>query len=110
MRIKDNISEYYVIIADEVTDRFSYKEIWHFCLRYVTFQNCLLIILETFFDYLHKNDHPTGQTIGENILALLEKNNIDIEKCRAQAYDGASAMCSSSSGATSVIKKQQPLT
>ena len=89
MRIKDNISEYYVIIADEVTDRFSYKEIWHFCLRYVTFQNCLLIIQETFFDYLHKNDHPTGQTIGENILALLEKNNIDIEKCRAQAYDGA---------------------
>ena len=46
-------------------------------------------------------------TIGENILSLLEKSGIDTEKCRA--YDGASATCGNSSGAASVIKKQQPL-
>ena len=77
------------------------------CSRYVTFQNGLPIIYETFFDSLHINGLPTYQTIGENILSLLEKNEIDIEKCRE--YDGASAICGNSSGAASVIKKQQPL-
>ena len=46
-RIKDDISEYYAIIADEVTDQFSNKEILLLCLRYVTFQNGLPIIHET---------------------------------------------------------------
>ena len=77
------------------------------CLRYITFQNGLPIIYETFSDSLHINGRPTAQTVGENILSLLEKNEIDIEKCRA--YDGASATCGNSSGAASVIKKQQPL-
>ena len=49
-RIKDDISEYYAIIADEVTDRFSNKETLLLCLRYVTFQNGLPIIHETFFN------------------------------------------------------------
>ena len=60
------------------------------CLRYVTFQNGLPTIHETFLDSLHIDCHQTGQTIGKNILSLLEKIEIDIEKCRAQAYDGAS--------------------
>ena len=106
-RIKDDILEYYVIIADEVTDRFSNKEILLLWLRYVTFQNGLPIIYEIFFDSLHINGRPTGHTIGENILSLLEKNEIDIEKCRA--YDGASATYGNCSGAASVIKKRQLL-
>ena len=77
------------------------------CLRYVTFQNGLPIIYETLFDSLHINGFPTGQTLGENILSLLEKDEIDIEKCRE--YDGASATYGNSSGAASVIKKQQLL-
>ena len=44
-RIKEDISEYYAIIADEVTDRFSNKEILLLCLRYVTFKNGLRDIL-----------------------------------------------------------------
>ena len=40
-------------------------------------------------------------------MSLLEKSEIDIEKCRA--YDDAIATCGNSSGAASVIKKQQPL-
>ena len=75
------------------------------CLRYITFQNGLPIIYETFSDSLHINGRPTAQTVGENILSLLQKNEIDIEKCRV--YDGASATCGNSSGAASVIKKQQ---
>ena len=37
--------------------------------------------------------------LGKNILYLLEKNEIDIEKCKAQAYDHASVMSGNSSGA-----------
>ena len=78
------------------------------CLRYITYQNGLPIIHETFFDSLHINSCLTGQTIGKDILSLLENNEIDIEKCRAQACGGASAMGGNSSGAASVIKKKQP--
>ena len=67
-----------------------------------------MVLEETFFDSLHINGRPSGQTIGESILSLLGKNKIDIEKCRAQAYDGASVICGNSSGAASVIKKKQP--
>ena len=36
-KIKDEIPEYYAIIADEGTDRFSNKDILLFCLRYIRF-------------------------------------------------------------------------
>ena len=100
------MSEYHGIIADEVTDRFSKKEILLLCSRYVTFQNGLPIIHET-IDSLPINGRPTGGIIGEAFFQFHSKNEIDIEKCRA--YDGASATCGNSSRAASVIKKQQPL-
>ena len=60
------------------------------------------------FDSLHTQGRATVQTIGNSILLLLQRNEIDISKCRAQAYDGASAMNSEVPGAVSVIKKEQP--
>ena len=79
-------------------------------LRFVTFQNDLPLINETFFDSLQINGCPTGQVIDKNILSLLVTKQIDVEKCRSQAYDSANAMSSNSSGAPSVIKRKQPLT
>ena len=70
-RIKEDISEYYAIIPDKVTGQFSNKEILLLCLSYVTYQNDHPIIHETFFDSLHINDRPTGQTIGKKNLSLL---------------------------------------
>ena len=96
------------INADEVTDQFSNKEILLLCLRYVTYQNGLPVIHEAFFNSLHINGRPTGPNIGKKILFLLEKNKIDIEKSRAQAYDGASAMSSNSSEGA-VIKNSNHL-
>ena len=69
-KIKDWIPDYYAIIGDEVTDRFSNKEILPLSLRYVRF--CA-------------NEKPY------------------------QVYDGTSAMSSESSGAISIIKREQPL-
>ena len=43
------------------------------------------------------------------MLLFKKKNGIDLSKCHAQAYNGASAMSSEASGAVSVIKREQPL-
>ena len=67
------MSEYHDIIADEVTDRFSNKEILLLCSRYVTFQNGFPIIHETFFDSLHINGRPTGRIIGEKFYLYYKK-------------------------------------
>lgn len=72
--MKEDISRNYAILGDEVTDRFSSKQILLLCLRYLTFQNSLPIIHETFFDSLHISGYPTGETIRKNILFLLEKD------------------------------------
>ena len=37
--IKAEMSDYFAVIADEVTDRFSNSEVLLLCLRYVTFHN-----------------------------------------------------------------------
>ena len=101
--LKNDLSEHYAIIADEVNDQFSNKEFLLSWLRYVTYENGLLIIHRLFFDFLQINGCPIEQTVGKNILSLLEKSKIDIEKCRVQAYDSANVMSGNSSGAPSVI-------
>ena len=49
-----------------------------------------------------------GCNIGNHILNILLKHKIDLEHCRAQVYDGPSAMASKGKGASAVIKGQQP--
>ena len=57
----------------------------------------------------HIQGRPSGETIGNSILSLLQRNDIDISNCRGQVCDGASAMSSDRCGAVSVLKKEQPL-
>ena len=42
-------------------------------------------------------------------MLLLQRNGIDLSKCRAQAYDGGTTVSSEASGAASLIKKKQLL-
>ena len=56
--------------------------------------------------YTSKADQQV-RLLKNSISLLLQRNEIDLSKCRAQAYDGASAMSSEASGAVSVIKKEQ---
>ena len=80
-RIKVEMSEYHAIITDEVTDQFSNKEILLLCSRYLTFQNGLPIIHETFglpiihgtIDSLPINGRPTGGIIGEKFYLYYKK-------------------------------------
>ena len=109
-KIKDEIPDCYAIIADDVTDRFCNKEILLVYLSYVRFfANAKPYTWETLSDSLHIQGRPTCQTTGNSILLLLQRNGIDLSKCRTQAYDGASSMSSKASGDVSVVKKEQPL-
>ena len=71
--LKNDISEHYAIIADEVTDQFSNKEFLLLCLRYVTYENGLLKIHRLFFDFLQINGCPTEQTVGKKYFIIIRK-------------------------------------
>ena len=67
------------------------KEILLLCSRFIRFfSNKKPYICKTFFDSLHIQGRSTGKTIGNSILLLLQRNGIDLCRCYAQAYDGAS--------------------
>ena len=88
-KIKDETPDYYVIITNEVTDRFRNKEILLLCLHYVRFcANKEPYICETYFDSLHIQDY------WEEYFATGQRNGIVLSKCRAEAYDEASAISS----------------
>ena len=101
--------KHYTIIADEVTDRYSNKEILLLCIRYLNCTKERLAIEEAFLASTHISGRPTGENIGQHILDLLDSHGIMTEDCRGQAYDGTSAMSSAAKEASVVIKRKQPL-
>ena len=103
------MSDYVAVITDKVTDRFSNSGVLLFCLYYLTFHSEKSKICEPFFNSLHFQGRPSGQTIGNSILSLLQRNDIDILNCRAEACDGANDMSSDRCRAVSFLKKEQPL-
>ena len=98
--------KYYSIIADEVTDRFAGKEILLLCIRYSNNLKEEPTIKEVFISSTHIDGRPAGKIIGTHILEMLKTHKIDIKNCRAQAYDGASAMTSEPKEASAVTKGQ----
>ena len=75
MKVKDIVekTEYFSITADEVTDRYSNKEILLLYLRYLNIDRKIgvPVIEETFLDSNHIQGRPTGKVIGNHILKLL---------------------------------------
>ena len=59
--------------------------------------------------YTSKVDQQVRLLVTVCVLLLLQKNGIDLSRCPAQAYDGASATISEASRAISLIKKEKPL-
>ena len=103
--------KHYTIIADEVTNRYSNKEIFLLFFRYLNCTKERPAIEEVFLASTHISGRPTGENIGQHILDLLDCHGIMIKDCCCQAYDGASAMSSAVKGASEVIKnpEKQPL-
>ena len=107
-------SRYFAIIADEVTDQYANKEVLAFCIRFVEQGKEAAQIKEVFLNFISL-ERTTGQAlsakpdIGDSLLELLKKKNLDVQNIRGQAYDGASAMSSEQCGAQAVIKRQNAL-
>ena len=102
MKIKDIVekTKYFSIIADEVTDRYSNKDILLLYLRYLNIDRKIgvPVIEETFLDSNHIQGRPTGKVIGNHILKLLADHGFSVKNCRGQAYDGAAVMSSQTKG------------
>ena len=68
MKIKDIVekTKYFSIIADEVTDRYSNKQILLLCLRCLSIDRKIgvPVIEETFLYSNHIQGRPTGKVIG----------------------------------------------
>ena len=92
--------KHYTITAEEVTDRYSNKEILLLCIRYLNCTKERPGIEEAFLASTHISGRPTGENIGQHFLDLLDIHGIMIEDCHGQAYDGASAMSSAVKGAS----------
>ena len=97
MKIKDIVekTKYFSIITDEVTDRYSNKEILLLCLRYLNIDHKIgvPVIEETFLDSNHIQGRPTGKVTGNHILKLLAD----------YGFNGAAVMNSQTKGTLSVI-------
>ena len=65
-------------------------------------------IRETFLDFLHLK-RATGDRIAKAIVAVLNRNGLDVNNIRGQAFDGAGAMSSSNVGTRAQISAQNPL-
>ena len=98
----------YAIIANEVTDRNSNKEILLVCLRYLNLASEIPTIEETFIESVQFKGRATGDNIGKQIIEILTANKIKLGNCCAQAYDGAKVMSSEVRGARAKIKEHQP--
>ena len=105
MKIKNIVgkTKYFSIIADEVTDRYSNKEILLFCLSFLKINRKIgvPVIEEIFLDSNYVLGSPTWKVIGNHIMKLLADHGFKVN-----TSDGAAVMSSQTKGASSVIKKR----
>ena len=104
------ISKYFSLIADEVTDTTTNKEVLSLCLRFLSGNDdpSSVNISKVFVDYVHL-ERTTGKAIADAIVKSLHDMGFDIENLRGQGYDGASAMSSSIQGVNGRIREIAPL-
>ena len=107
---KGKISKYFCLIADEVTDTTTNKEVLSLCLRFLSGNDdpSSVSISEVFVGYVHL-ERSTGKAIADAIVKSLHDMGFDIENLRGQGYDGASAMSYSIPGVNSIIHEIAPL-
>ncbi|KAF0725460.1 zinc finger MYM-type protein 1-like, partial [Aphis craccivora] len=92
-------SDIFSIIADEARD-IGKEEQMSLCIRYVS--DC--IIKERFLDFILLKDLD-AQSLCNTIHKFLVSINLDITKCIAQSYDGASVMPGCNNGVQAKIRE-----
>ena len=95
--------ELFSIMVDETTD-ISNTEQLVFCIRYVDSQ---LNSHEEFIG-LHSLESTTAQSITHTIQDILLRLSLQLENCRGQCYDGASAMAGCRTGVATTLLHKEP--
>ena len=90
-------------MVDETTD-VSNTEQLVFCIRYVNGQ---LNTHEEFIG-LHSLESTSAQSITHTIQDLLLRLSLQLENCRGQCYDGASAMAGCRTGVATTLLQKEP--
>ena len=102
------ICPHFSVIADEVISHG--KEILSVCLCFLEVRTNTEFFAkkhEVLLDF-HFLKRITGEKIAEGILKVLECHEINVTKCRGQAYDTTASMSSSRSGVQAHIQKFPP--
>lgn len=95
--------EMFSIMVDETTD-ISNTEQLVFCIRYVDGQ---LNSHEEFIG-LHSLESTMAQSITHTIEDILLRLSLQLEYCRGQCYDGASAMAGCRTGVATALLRKEP--
>ncbi|CAG2214354.1 unnamed protein product [Mytilus edulis] len=97
----------FAVIADECTDKAT-KEQMSLCLRVLDVEkNNTVIIREEFVGFRHA-ESVKGAAISDLIVRFLADLELDINKIRAQCYDGAANMAGKYSGVQARILQLNP--
>ena len=97
---------FYTIIADELTDLISNKEVLSLSVRFVDKDMVLHVhVREEFLEFVSV-ERTTGQDIADEIEKSLRDHGLPLDNIRGQAYDGASAMSSPKNGVQAIIRQK----
>lgn len=91
-KIMDEVrqAKYYGILSDGTPD-ISHVDQMSIILRYVVINDDSALVKESFVDFV-PTAGKTAQHVTDTILGQLHRYNLNIQDCRAQAYDNASTM------------------
>ena len=103
---KVKASQWFTVIADEVTDC-SNKEQLSLVLRYVDTDTVL--IRGDVVGFLECDTGITSQCLADKLMGCLQAYDLDLTKLRGQAYDGAGNVAGTVKGAAAIISRQYPL-
>lgn len=96
-------AKYFSMIFDSTPD-ISHKDQTSQVLRYVMIDGDKVKVVESFVDFIETKG-KTAENISMMILEKLEKDGIDIQNCRGQAYDNAAVMAGVHTGVQKRIKE-----
>ena len=91
-------AKFFSLMADEVESH--HTEQLPICLRFVD-KECN--IREEFLEF-DKYEQRNGESVFKETMRIIEKNNLNIEFCRGQGYDGAANMSSQTVGMQKPVK------
>ena len=80
---RPNGKGFYLILADEVREKFSNQEVMSLCLRFVDESQAAPCTLKALLDFVYLK-RTTGENISGKIIEILTENNVPVDKIRVK--------------------------